>query len=239
MQWGISLRLVSDFDRSLWSLPPPSSKRWLSRSDGKKVLEILYHFEYSPQSFREWQRIASIKIQIEELLPHITFTDYIPQPIVERVYTIAELGKYFPKFIKFHKPLYPHSKDEYMRSLTFYCQRLYYEKQLHFEAVVAMAFHFNSKCGFGYSHREVMRKANSMFLLDMSEWKVKLSKDDLKKAHAKGGHIAAEKKREKFQQKREEALQLRESGMSLKDIATQLEVSLITVKRWKLPKVKK
>jgi DNA-binding NarL/FixJ family response regulator len=239
MQTGISLKISSDFDRSLWSLPPPSSKRWLSRTDGEKTLEVLYHFEYSPQSFREWQRIASIKIQMQELVPHLVFTEYESPDEVQRVYTIAELGKYFPKFIRFHKPLYPHSKDEYMRSLTFYCQRLYYEKQLHFEAVVAMALHFNSKCGFGYSHREVMRKAKSMFLLDMSEWKVKLTQKELQQAHAKGGHIAAEKKREKSQHKRDEALKLRESGMSLKDIATQLEVSLRTVNNWKLPKVKK
>jgi len=239
MQTGISLKISSDFDRSLWSLPPPSSKRWLSRTDGEKTLEVLYHFEYSPQSFREWQRIASIKIQMQELVPHLVFTEYEPHDEVERVYTIAELGKYFPKFIKFHKPLYPYSKDEYMRSLTFYCQRLYYEKQLHFEAVVAMALHFNSKCGFGYSHREVMRKAKSMFLLDMSEWKVKLTPKELQQAHSKGGHIAAEKKREKSQHKRDEALKLRESGMTLKQIAESLKVSLITVKRWKLPKVKK
>ena len=239
MRWGISLRLEADFDRSLWSLPPPSGTRWLYRMDNTKILEVLYHFHYSPQSFREWQRIASIKIQMQELVLHLVFTEYEPPDEVQRVYTIAELGKYFPKFIRFHKPLYPHSKEEYMRSLTFYCQRLYYEKQLHFEAVVAMALHFNTKCGFGYSHREVMKKAKSMFLLDMSEWKVKLTQKELQQAHAKGGHIAAEKKREKFQQKREEALQLRERGMSLKDIATQLEVSLRTLNNWKLPKVKK
>ena len=239
MKWGISLNIASDFDRSLWSLPPPSSTRWLSKIDGTKTLQVLYHFEYTPQSWKEWQRIASIKIQMEELVPHITFNEYEPPDEVLKVYTIAELGSYFPKYVKYHKPLYPHNKDEYMRSLTFYCQRLYYEKQLHFEAVVAMALHFNSKCGFGYSHREVMRKAKSMFLLDMSEWKVKLTPKELQQAHSKGGYIAAEKKREKSQHKRDEALKLRESGMTLKQIAESLKVSLITVKRWKLPKVKK
>ena len=165
--------------------------------------------------------------------------EYEPPEEIERVYTIVELGKYFTKFVKFHKPLYPHSKDEFMRSLTFYCQRLYYEKQLHYEAVIAMALHFNAKCGFGYSHREAMKKAKSMFLLDMSEWKVKLSEDELRDAHSKGALIPNSKKKEEAQQKRDKAMKLRKGGMSLKDISIHLKVSLRTVNNWKLAKVKK
>jgi len=239
MQLGISLNLVSDFDKSLWSLPPPSAIRWLSKMDGTKILQVLYHFQYMPQSWREWQRIASIKIQMKELIPQLTFNEYESPDAVERVYTISELGKHFSKFVKFHRPLYPHSKDEYMRSLTYYCQRLYYERQFHYEAIVAMALHFNSTCEFGYSHREVMRKAKSMLMLNTDRWKVKLNKDELQKAHSKGGLIAVEKKREKFQTKRDEALKLRESGNTLKQISEALDVSIITVKRWKLPKVQK
>ena len=236
MQTGISLRIVSDFDSELWGLPPPSGIRWLSRCDGKKVLEILYHFQHNPQSWREWQRIAAIKVQIRQKVPNVEFDEYEGSDEVQRVYTIAELGKHFPKFIKFHKPLYPSDKSEFMRCLTLYCQRLHYEQQLHFEAVVAMALHFNSKCGLGYSHREVMKKAKSVMLLDRDEWKVKLSADELKEAHARGGKKRVQQKRELFQAKRDEALKLRADGMLLKDIATKLGVSERTVKRWKLPK---
>ena len=199
MTWGISLKIDSDFERSLWSLPPPSAMRWLSDMYGNKVLNVLYHFEYSPQSWKEWQRVASIKVQMKESVPHIVFDEYEPFGVIERVYTIAELGRYFPKFIKFHKPLYPQSKNEFMRSLTYYCKRLYYERQLHYEAIVAIAIHFNAKGGFGYSHRELMKKAHSMLLLDMSNWKQKLNDDELKQAHSKGGKIAVEKKRAKFE----------------------------------------
>jgi hypothetical protein len=236
MQWGITLHIKSDFDKSLWSLPPPSATRWLSKLDGTKTLQVLYHFQYTPQSWREWQRIASIKIQMKQSTPQLEFIEYMGSDEVQRVYTVAELGKSFSHFIKFHKPLYPHSKDEFMRSLTLYCQRLHYEQQLHVEAVIAMALHFNSKCGFGYSHREVMKKAKSMMLLDMSEWKIKLSVDELKKAHVKGGVKRVQQVREKFQTKRDEALILRAGGMLLKDIAIKLEVSTKTVQRWKLPK---
>jgi len=131
MQWGITLNLKSDFDMSLWSLPPPSATRWLSKMDNTKTLEVLYHFQFTPQSWREWQRVASIKIQMKQLIPQLEFTEYVGNDEVQRVYTIAELGKHFTKFIKYHKPLYPSGKDEFMRSLTLYCQRLYYEEQLY------------------------------------------------------------------------------------------------------------
>jgi hypothetical protein len=239
MQWGISFKIKSAFDKELWGLPPPSAKRWLSKMDGTKILQVLYHFQYMPQSWTEWQRIASIKIQMKELIPQLIFNEYEIPNEVERVYTISELGKHFSKFVKFHRPLYPHSKDEYMRSLTLYCQRLYYERQFHYEAIVAMALHFNSTCELGYSHREVMKKAKSMLMLNTDRWKVKLNKDELQKAHSKGGLIAVSKKREKFRTKRDEALKLRESGNTLKQISEALDVSIITVKRWKLPKVQR
>ncbi len=235
MQWGISFRVGSDFDIERWGLPPPSNRRWLTRMDGTKSLSILYHFQYAPQSWKEWQRVASIKVQIKKKIKCAEFEDYDPYEITGRVYTIAELGKSFTEYVKYQKPLYPKDKSEFMRSLTLYCQRLHYEQQLHFEAVMAMALHFNSQCGFGNSHREVMKKAGSMFNLDMSEWKVKLNDEQLKQAHSQGGTKRAEQVRAKFKTKREEALILRADGMILKDIATKLEVSLITVKRWKLP----
>jgi len=236
MQWGLSLKVASDFDSELWGLPPPSETRWLSHLDGTKTLNILYHFEYNPQSWREWQRVASIKIQILNRIPHAKFEEYNPPDEVHRVYTVAELGKHFPKFIKYHKPLYPSDKSQFMSSLTLYCQRLHYEEQLHYEAVLAMALHFNSKCGLEYSHREVMKKAKSVMKIDRDEWKVKLSADELQQSHARGGKKRVQQKRELFQAKRDEALKLRADGMLLKDIANKLEVSIVTVKRWKLPK---
>ena len=236
MQWGLSLKVVSDFDSELWGLPPPSKIRWLSSMDGTKTLEVLYHFEYNPQSWREWQRVASIKMQILNRIPHAVFEDYYPPDEVQRVYTVTELGKHFSKFIKYHKPLYPSDKSKFMSSLTLYCQRLHYEEQLHYEALLSMALHFNSKGGYGYSFRELNKKVKSILLLDKSKWRIKLKSEELKKAHAKGGLLTVAKKRERFNVKKDEAIELRKSGMLLKDIASKLEVSIITVKRWKLPK---
>lgn len=236
MQTGITLRVKSDFDRTLWSLPPPSSVRWLSSLKYGKTLEILYHFQHNPQSWREWQRVASIKIQIKQILPLVEFEEYNPPDEVEKVYTVAELGKHFPQFIKFHKPLYPNGKDRFMRSLTLYCQRLYYEDRLHYEALLAIALHFNDKGRYGYSFRELNRKAKAVMMLNRSKWKVKLKSEELKEANKRGANITNEIKRQKNATKRNEALRLRADGKTLNDIATMLEVSLSTVKRWKLPK---
>jgi len=236
MNWGITLNIKSDFDKSLWSLPPPSATRWLSKMDNTKTLEVLYHFQYMPQSWREWQHIASIKIQMVELVPHLIFSEYEAFDEVERVYTITELGKYFPKFIKYHKPLYPSDKSEFMRCLTYYCQRLHYEKRLHVEALIAIAFHFNTKCGLDYSHREVVKKAKSVMQMDRSEWRVKLSDKELHKVKSSNGKKRVQQKREEFEAKKIKAQLLRDDGMLLKDIATHVGVSIRTVKSWKLKK---
>jgi len=200
--------------------------------DNTKTLHILYHFQYTPQSWREWQRIASIKIQMMELVPHLTFSEYETFDEVERVYTITELGRFFPKFIKYHKQLYPSGKDEFMRSLTLYCQRLHYEKQLHIEAVIAMALHFNSKCNLDYSYREIMKKAKSVMQLDRSSWRVKLLERELKEAYIKRNILIAQDKRDKSQPIRDKAKALKSNGATLKSISKQLGISLSTVRRY-------
>lgn len=149
MQWGISFKINSDFDIKRWGLPPPSHTRWLTKMDGTKSLNVLYHFQYAPQSWKEWQRVASIKVQIKQQIGHVEFEEYEPYEVTGKVYTISELGKSFTEFVKYQKPLYPQNKSEFMRSLTIYAMRLHYENMLHYEAVIAMALHFNSKCSLG------------------------------------------------------------------------------------------
>ena len=235
MTQGITLTTDTEFNKTLYNLPPPSNIRYLSGLRGES-LEVSFYFEHKPQSWREWQRIASIKIQMLEQLPFIKFKEFLEFDNVTKVYSINELGVYYPKFIKYQKPLYPTSKDDFMRCLTLYTQRLHYEKQLHYEGVQAMALHFNSKCKLDYSLRQVSRKAKSVYLMDRSKWKVKLSEVELKKAHSRGGLLRVEKKRAEFSIKRDEAIRLRSKGMILKDIAIKLNVSYKTIQRWKLSK---
>ncbi len=236
MQTGIAFEVISGFDSELWGLPQPSGKRWLTHFKKSATLEILYHFQYNPQSWKEWQRVAAIKIQIAQRIPDIEFADYEPNGTIEIAYTVAELGKYFPQFIWFPKPKYPTGKDDFFRHLKWYAQKLYYLKMLHIEAVIAMAIHFNEVLEKPYSYREVMRKAKAVCALDRSEWRQKLSKEDLRAAHQKGAHITNEIKRERSNANKEKAMQLRTEGMTLQQIADEVGVSLRTVKSWKLPK---
>lgn len=230
--WGISCNITSDFDKTLWSLPPPSATRWLSKIDGTKILQVIYHFQYMPQSWQEWQRIASFKIQMKELIPHIIFKEYEVVDGIYKVYTITELGKYFTKFIKYQKPLYPKDRSEFMRSLTLYSMRLHYERQLHFEAVIAMALHFNAKCKLDYSFREMNRSVRAIFELDMDKWKEKLLDDELHDAYKKRNILIAKQKRKRSQPIKDKAILLRSEGHTLNSISMILGVSLSTVRRY-------
>lgn len=232
MQYGISLRVDADFDSDLWGLPPPSKQRWITKSDSTKSLNILYHFQYSPQSWREWQRVASMKVQISNRIARVEFEEYQAPESIDSVYSISELGKHFTEFVKYHKPLYPKDKSEFMRSLTIYAKRLHYEKMLHFEAVLAMALHFNSKCEIGYSFRELNRKTRAIFELDREEWKIKLSDEARHKVLSESALKSAQVKNDKSQAKRDRAKSLRDDGMTLDAISSELGVSLSTVKRW-------
>ena len=215
MKWGIAFNVSSEFEAELYGLPPPSSKRYLTRMNKPYLIQVLYHFQYLPQGWREWQRVASIKIQMKKIGPHIEFVDYELIEGIERVYTVSELGKHFTAFVKFHKPFYPQGKDDFMRSLTIYAKRLYYEHKLSFEAVIAMAMHFSSNCKLGYSIRELNRKSRAIFELDMSEWKHKLSKEDLKLAYKERNSLIAKRKHERSHDIRLKAIRLRVEGKTL------------------------
>lgn len=231
MQWGICVELESDFERSLWSLPPPSTTREVSSMNGI-TMQIIYFFEYPPQSWREWQRVSSIKIQMKEQLLHIRFAEFQNNNSVNKVYTISELGKYFPKFIKFNKPLYPQNKDEFMRSLTIYAQRLHYEKQLHLESLLAMSIHFNASIGELYKFRELYGKVRAILNLDMSDWKQKLSEAELKEAYNVRNKQIAQQKKDKSQPIRDKAKSMRANGETFKSISKELSISVRTVQRY-------
>lgn len=232
MQWGLSIRLKSNLDIAYWSLPPPSSERCLTSMDGTKSLNVLYHFLYAPQSWKEWQRLAAIKIQIQKNLRGVEFEEYEPYEVTGHIYTIAELGKSFPEFIKFQKPLYPINKSEFLRSLTIYAMRLHYENMFHYEAILAMAIRFNSIIKGEFSFREVNRKARAVCELDRSKWKVKLSKEERHRVLSNSAMKAAEIKRVKSQSVRDEAIALRKSGKTLRVISDILNISISSVRRY-------
>lgn len=179
MKNGINLIVkFQDMELTLYNLPPPSATRVLSSSKGN-YLDVYYLFEYSPQSWREWQRVGSIKIQIKQALNElkidVRFKDiYLTQKDnelfqninVKKLYIVSELGRYYTQFVKYPQPLYPTAKSEFMKCLTLYAKRLYYEDKLYFENLLAMALHFNKGLELNYKARELSKKTKSILELD-------------------------------------------------------------------------
>jgi len=191
MSWGIAFKVEATRESSLASFPEPTARVRLNNRNGlSNYVHIYYLFDYAPQSFKELQRVAGIKEQMRKCLPVEFIEDmeiYIEPDEIGVKWKVSELGKYFNEFISFPTPLYPQHKDEFMRNLTLYAQRLHYQHRLFPESILAMAIHFNKYMKEHYSRKELQRKAYSIMQLDRSDWKLRLNEKDLKEAHRKGG----------------------------------------------------
>jgi len=190
--WSIAFEIPITHQPLLTNWPKPTSKVRYNTSFGpSKAVRIVYQFEYGPQSWHEAQRIASIKVQMQQSIPVIKFVEdhsINSDSDIGELWTISGLGEYFNKFIKFPTPLYPQSKDEFMSALAKYAKKLYYGHLFFFESVFAMAIHFNECCfDSAYSRKEIQAKALWVMGLDQEGWKEKLSEKDLKIALITGG----------------------------------------------------
>jgi hypothetical protein len=191
MSWGIAFKIEATRESSLASFPEPTARVRFNNHDGlSNYICIYYLFDYAPQSFKELQRIAGIKEQMSRCLPLEFIEDMeiaIDPDEIGFKWKVSELGKYFNEYIQFPTPLYPQHKDEFMRSLTLYAQRLYYQHRLFSESILAMAIHFNKYMKESYSRKELQRKVYSIMQLDRSVWKLRLGKEELQDALSKGG----------------------------------------------------
>ena len=190
MQWGIEFKIPYTDSPLLVNFPKPTQRVQYATGKGpSENLTVRYLFKYGPQSWHEMQRLASIKVQMKQLIPSLLFTEenIDANADIDKIYTIGELGKGFSKYIKYPKPWYPQDKDEYMSRLAIYAKTLYYKGLYHFESVLAMAIHFNTCIGSPYSRRQVQKKAISIMHLDQEGWKRKLEPEALIQAHKAGG----------------------------------------------------
>ena len=191
MQWGIEFSILYTDSPLLVNFPEPTHRvRYTNGKGLSQNLTVKYLFRYKPQGWREMQRVSSIKSQMQQLIPSIIFEEDVVTNIdadIDKIYTVNELGKYFPRFIKYPQPWYPQDKDEYMSRLAIYAKKLYYEGLYHFESVLAMAIHFNTCIGSPYSHRQVQKKAIATMHLNQEGWKRKLESEALIQAHKDGG----------------------------------------------------
>lgn len=238
MKWGISFKIDASLKTDLWAIPPPSMREEVISWDEKVKLLIVYQFKYSPQSSREWNRVASIKEQLGAIYEGIEFEEFEPC-IADRIYTITELGKHFRKYAKFPKPFIDGTP---YRALCRYAKRLHYEKKLHLEQLVSVSFWIATLDDKGQNRRankegarQCFKRAVSahLFALEHSdEWKQKLDVEALVKAHKKGAAKSAAIRRERTSDKKEKAILMKKDKRTYQEIASTIGVSLSTIKRW-------
>lgn len=233
MRWGISFNVPAIHESELWGLPPPSITEKIQKWDGTQLIHVLYHFQYSPQSWNEWQRAAAIKVQMQNRIKHLEFQEYEPSIVDGRIYTVSELGQYFKDFVKFPKPMFPGQKREAYQKLCIYAKRLHYEGILHPEQLIATSMRFNAVDPEGIGQTVKRAFSAYKFAVDhCEEWPIKLSKEALVIAHKKGAAKTHQLKRESSESNRKRAKTLRAEGLTFQQIASELEVSLSTAKRW-------
>ena len=240
MKWGIAFSVAATFESDLWGLPPPSHMKKVQRWDGTEVIHVLYHFLHTPQSKKEWQRVAGIKVQIANKIKGLEFQEYEHLEIDGKLYTISELGKYFPDFVKFPTPFFDGTPQAI---LSRHAKRLHYEGLLHIEQLIFVSMWVKEIAPKNETERrkkdegirQVMRRAMSayQFALDhQDEWKVKLNAVDRHDVLSKSALKAAQVKRDNSKDKRERVKYLRRKRVTFPLIAKELGISLSTVKRW-------
>ena len=240
MKWGISFKIPAIHETDLWGLPPPSRKETVHKWDGTKVINVLYHFQYSPQSRKEWQRVAGIKVQIANKIKGVVFHECEASEVEGKVYTISELGKHFKAFVKFPAPKLEGTPQAI---LTRHAKRLHYEGLLHVEQLIFVSMWIadiapkneTGRRPKKEGMRQVMRRAMSayQFALDhKDDWRVKLSADKRHEVLSQAALKSAQVKRDNSKDKREHAKSLRADGETLSTISSLLGVSLSTIKRW-------
>ncbi len=232
MKWGIAFNVAATYESDLWGLPPPSQVETVQKWDGTKMIAVLYHFLYSPQSWKEWQRMAGIKKQIKDRLEVAEFTEYERNGLEGKLYTVSELGEHFSEFVKFPMPMFPGKRESY-RMLCRHAKRLHYEGLLFEEQLIATSIRFNSSDPEGMSQTIKRALAAYKFALDhRDEWQVKLDPDERHKVLSESALKSAQIRRGKSAQKRDRAKSLRDDNFTFQQIAEELGVSIITAKRW-------
>lgn len=244
MAAGIAFSVKDADEPELRSLPPPTGTRRLSSREGKnKVVQVFYHFRYAPQSWKQWQHVASIKVQIAAAIPGAVFDEYAPGDIRGPVYTVSDLGRRFGGFVKWPKPQFPSAAGEQYRMLCRHAKRLHYEGKLHLEQLIATSMRFNEGMAAITDHpkrgkqgaRQVLqlaKAAHKFALAHRDGWPQKLPDDERHEVLSAAARKAAKAKRDRSATQRTEAATMRQNGEQIRAISERLGVSPATVKRW-------
>lgn len=196
-------------------LPTPSYIDTLHSYNNKKIL-LIYALEGDIISHNQYRWISNIKLGFKEFLfvPFKFEEEFCISDTTEitgNIYTIDELSRAFKApVIIYPKIMYPSTKKDIYRNLCWYGKRLIHQKCFTKEAMTAAALLMNEKLDDKYQNKELHKKVLGayMFMLENEEdFKKKLTKQQLKEAHSKGGQIRKAQRVQNTQERIDQLLQ--------------------------------
>lgn len=248
MRWGIVFDIPATFNQDLWPLPPPSKMDRWQRWDGTKMINVVYHFKHNPQTWKEWQIVASVKVQLKNCIRGIEFREYEDTEIDGSIYTVGELSAHFKDFVAFPESFIAGTA---YKTLCIYAKRLHYEDKLSVEKLISTSLwlsdsHKNIESQISDKQKkrrrpmvegfhQCIKRAFSAYKfaeVHKDDWKQKLAPGVRHRILSESAFKSAEVKRAKCLGKRERAKEMKSYKKTYQEIADILGVSSRTIKRW-------
>jgi len=148
-------------------------------------------------SYNQYRWVSNIKLGIKAFIfVPFDFVDDVHVTnntvITNTIYTITELSKAFKApVIIYPKIMYPPTKKDIYRRLCWYGKRLIHKQVFTYEALISAGLLMNKKLSDKHSNKDLHKKVLGayMWLIEnIDGFKVELSGDELKQAHAKGAN---------------------------------------------------
>lgn len=196
----IGIKLSQGYYNKVKGLLPTPSYTDTLNSRTSQNLTFIYVIDGYITSHNQYRWISNIKLGLKEFLcVQFEFEEMFiisdTTEITNNIYTMDELSKAFKvPLITYPKIMYPATKQDFYRNLCWYGKRLIHQKCFTKEAMISAALLMNKKLDLEnrYSNKEIHKKALGayMFMFENKEnFKQKLTKQQLKEAHAKGAEI--------------------------------------------------
>ena len=242
----ISLQFLSnDYSKIAYLLPVPTYRRTLSKTSHQGYVIITYELIHSITSENQFRWIANIKQSMKKHIKvEFEFVEYVASENQDNTnikFTLQELQQYFPSVkTKYPQIFLPSNKKELYQRLCVYASKLYYQKIFYIEMIIFASIKINNILDNPYSHKELLSKSKNAYeyILKIKP-KQKLTPEELKLAHKKGGEIRAKQMKELQQQNKEQVKELLKDDSFIKAngkpnitaIAEKLKLNRRTVER--------
>lgn len=244
----ISLQfLTDDYQTVAYSLPIPTYRRSVTKSNQQGYLVITYELKHVVTSLNQFKWLANIKQSMQQYIKvEFEFIEYMESSSQENSnikYSFKELQEHFKSINTIYPKIYlPTNKKEIYQRLCIYAKALYYNKIFYIEMLMFAAIRMNNLLGKPLNYKEILNKSKRAYSLvekTKDEVKQKLTQSELKTALKSGGTKRGEQKKMEQKKNQEQIFKLINSGEYFKPngkpnitvIANQLNLKRETVSR--------